>query len=379
MKRAKSSRPGPRKSDAPEAKTPSLIRERQRKSDRLLETIRELAVQQQQDAPQEFLSLRAAAKRFKVPISAMATVYRQLAGEGLLSTVRGSRTLLSGRSSGRTLKVRGLIGIPISLRRFLTMRDYRYCFLHTRDELYARGFVTNCMFFEEEKVDPDLVIARLSKALVDAVIWLLPDGADRETGPRLRDRGIHFIGVNLAESSGVACRYEVRRRNAIRAVLRDWQSDPKIQGATIVRVQDENVAHEKAVEGLQQLAKAEQIDCQIVSVPAGGFSKFLKSLCTSRGNGILLPAPAAPLLAWHAPDELSDLLSACRVALMDGPMDLPHVGDAEVDLVTTRWAPIAKRIADDALSGTALSQGAPTVFEAAAHLRVSLQEVAHDL
>lgn len=56
--------------------------------------IRDLAVKQQKDTAQIFLSLRDAAERFAVPTSAMAAVYRQLKDEGVLSSIRGSHTML---------------------------------------------------------------------------------------------------------------------------------------------------------------------------------------------------------------------------------------------------------------------------------------------
>ncbi len=69
-----------------------------------------------------------------------------------------------------------MIGIPVSFERFLTMRDYRLCFLKTREELYARGFLTHCVFFEPAESSAEGLIAKLTKAKVDAVLWLLPDG-----------------------------------------------------------------------------------------------------------------------------------------------------------------------------------------------------------
>jgi DNA-binding IscR family transcriptional regulator len=178
----------------------SLIRKPVRKSEQLLAAIRTLALKEQRDEAQVFLSLREAAKRFGATTSEVREVYRQLGKERILRTIRGSHTMLLGRRAGRILKVNGVIGIPVSLRRFMTMRDYRVCFLKTREELHACGFATQSFFFEQSEASPDLLIAKLEKAGVDAALWLLPDGADRETGPRLRDRGIQFIGVNLAES-----------------------------------------------------------------------------------------------------------------------------------------------------------------------------------
>jgi DNA-binding transcriptional regulator YhcF (GntR family) len=81
----------------------SLTRKHQRKTDRVLQTIRRLALGQQKKGPQIFLSLRKAALRFEVPVSTMAAIYHRLADEGILDTVRATQTNLRGRETSRSL------------------------------------------------------------------------------------------------------------------------------------------------------------------------------------------------------------------------------------------------------------------------------------
>jgi hypothetical protein len=352
----------------------SLVRERLRKTDRLLEMIRGLAVKEQQTRPRIFLSLRAAAHRFGVPTSAMAAIYKQLTEEGILSGVRGSHTILEGRNVVRNLKVRGMIGMPIAISRFQALQDYRRCFLQLRDELQRRGFIISPMFFEQPDGEPEVIIKRLRKEKMDAVIWLLPDGADRHTDLRLRDMGINFIGISITPLSGMFCRYQVRRDQAIRTMLRSWRVDSQKVEVTIIRVPLETKNDEKRLAKLRSLIESEGIECAIQTVPDGNIGKFLKSLCPSKTSGIILPAPAATLLGWRAPETLSDILDCCRFALIDGPMDLPfadRLPQAEVDVATVRWPPVAKQIASDMVTGDALKGTEPTVFEADAHLRVA--------
>jgi hypothetical protein len=357
----------------------SLVRERLRKTDRLLEMIRGLAVEEQQERPQIFLSLRAAARHFGVPTSAMAAVYKQLTEEGILSGIRGSHTILEGRAAIRNLKVRGLIGMPISISRFQALQDYRCCFLQLRDKLHERGFVISPMFFEQPEGEPEVIIKRLRKEKVDAVIWLLPDEADRGTALRLRDMGIGFIGINITPVSGMICRYQVRRQQAIRTIMRSWRADLQKTEVTIVRVPLETTSDEKRLTNLRTLIESERIQCAIETVPDVNIGKFLKSLCQNRASGIILPAPAATMLGWRAPETLTDVLENCRCALIDGPMDLPfaeRLPKTEVDVVTVRWSPVAKQIASDMVTGQALNGTEPTVFEADARLRVPFRRYA---
>ena len=126
----------------------SLTRKHERKTDRVLQTIRRLAVKQRREKPQIFVSIRDAALRFGVPVSTMAAIYHRLIDEGILSTVRASRTILLGRETSHTLKVRGLIGMPLSGLRLHTSREYRECSLHLQEQLHARKFLVEPFYFE---------------------------------------------------------------------------------------------------------------------------------------------------------------------------------------------------------------------------------------
>jgi hypothetical protein len=354
----------------------SLTRKkRERKTDRLFETIRQLAIKQLKEEPQLFLTLRQAARRFDVPVSTMAAIYRRLVAEGILSTVRASRTILRGRDTSRNLKVRGLIGMPLSGPRLYTSRDYRECSVHLREELHARGFAITPFYFEEREIEPQLVVERSNKEKVDMVIWLLPDGADRNTALHLRDLAVRFIGVNIGGVSDAFCRYEVRCRQAILAILDEWRAGMKLKTAMIVLEGHETAAEMQRMTRLCELVTMEQIHCELVNVPEGHISTFLKSLCANKSNAILLPASAGARLGSRAPDTVAEVLKTRCVAWIDGPPDLTFSQDASdirIDLVSVDWRAIGERIARDILSGDAFRQSETTIFQADAHLQVPL-------
>jgi hypothetical protein len=119
----------------------------------------------------------------------------------------------------------------------------------------------------------------------------------------------------------------------------------------------------------------EQIHCELVNVPEGHISTFLKSLCANKSNAILLPASAAAMLGSRAPDTVAEVLRKRYVAWIDGPPDLPFGQDASdirIDLVSADWRAIGDRIARDILSGDAFTQSETTIFQAEAHLQVPL-------
>jgi hypothetical protein len=312
----------------------------------------------------------------------MATVYRQLTEENLLTGVRGSRTTLRPKGAGRSLRVKGFIGIPVSTFRFLTLREYREAFFNIRDAMFARAFMSRCIFFDGWDADPEALSRAFGKAGVDSVVWLLTDGSGRDTALRLRDRGINFIGVGFAAVPGVFCRYEVQRRRAISGIFSHWRSKAPIQTATIFRVRAETKADAERVKRVQSLAESQGIDCKFEMLPDRHLPAFIKSWCAEEGSAVVLPAPAASTLAWREPETVVEVLRDCRVALIDGPVDLAvPQGDARsatADLVTVDWRPIAARIASDAATGKALLESDPIVFQARPRIRVPLEQIALD-
>lgn len=182
------------KSRKPQSPPVSLVRPPT--ANRLLETVRELAQQQQLDQPQVFLSLRQAARQFKVRVSEMKTVYARLSEERLLNTIRSSRTMLTGRKIAHDLHVQGVIALPVSTPRLVKLHDYRECYLHIHDELEARGFVVKRFLFETVEIEPATVAARAKKEKVDIVLWLFADDRIREAALRMRDQGVQFVALN---------------------------------------------------------------------------------------------------------------------------------------------------------------------------------------
>ena len=351
----------------------SLIHEAQGKTELLLHKLRGLALEQQRGTPQVFLSLREAAKRFGAPNSRMAEVYRRLAREGILTTVRGSRTLLRATGSGRTLQVRGVIGMPLSVTRLTSLRDYRHCFHHLRDALHRRGFMVFPLFFQQGAPDAAFLVDKLKAEKVDGALWLLPDGAERDTDARLRDAGIPFLGFDLESLSTSDARYQVHRERALRAILRGWRSDRQVAEVVVVRASGEPSRHMARLPKVRALIEEEGFRCETVMLPPRGVTAFLSSLCACKNRAVVLPGPPAAVLAWRGSAAAHEVLTSCRVALLDGPIDLfPDAASAppQVDVVTAEWAAIADVVADEIVSGKAAAAGETVTFQANHRTRV---------
>ena len=91
----------------------------------------------QREEPQVFHPVRTVAKHFDVPVSLTARVYEQLENEGLLTRIRGSKTLLQGRSSGRHFSVLGFVGMPGAMSAFVAYQDYRMFFVRVPNAAVA--------------------------------------------------------------------------------------------------------------------------------------------------------------------------------------------------------------------------------------------------
>src|SRR3989442_11877902 len=79
----------------------------------LLTTLRPIAQKMQSRQPRAFYSVRQISTHFGVHVSTVSRVYDVLKSEGILTTVRGSRSILEGTVGDRQLSVRGIIGVPL--------------------------------------------------------------------------------------------------------------------------------------------------------------------------------------------------------------------------------------------------------------------------
>jgi hypothetical protein len=272
------------------------------------------------------------------------------------------------------LTVRGVVGMPLSLSRFMALADYRNCFIQVRTALACRGFFVSPIYFEEHDLAPEELIEILKREGVDIAFWLLSEAIDRQTPSRLRDLGIRFIDFRLGEIGAGTSRYEVRRQRATKTILRDWRTDPRVDRVAIVCAEDETPANLDVLSKLRLLAEAEEIPCDTVTVPSAGIGRFFETLGVGKKIGVVLPGRAAAMLAWSGVENSRVFLERFRVALVDGPIDIPFgsAARAYVDQVTIDWSAVAGRIAGEFASGQALSEKGPTVFEAEAQLRVCL-------
>ena len=345
----------------------------------LLQILRSLAIKNQREQPCVFYSLREVAKRFRTPLSTVAKIYHQLEEEGLLSRVRGSKTILGGRRYNRR-RVRGVVALPALFSVFVTVPEYRTFFVCIRRELWLRGFATTMVFFRPEETVDDTLSRQLKAYEVDTVIWYQPARSAKESLVRLSDMGIRVVGFSQIGTPIAPSRYYLWKERAVEALLRSWKEQDSIRKITIVDSRD---YRSPVTEELLRLAVInlgiEPVNHPYADQPTDA---FVRDLCRAKTDGIVFPSSSlASMLSFRNPERVSDLLRAQRVAFIDGPIDIPfiRVPDVPVDLVTVDWHAIAESIVHDLITLEAFDQNRHTTFEAQLQMRVPLSSVSEPL
>jgi hypothetical protein len=336
-----------------------------------LQILRRVALRSQRKQPNIFYSLREVATHFQVPLSMVGRVYRNLEQEGLLSRVRGSKTILQGLEYDRKTRVRGFVGLPASLSCFITLQDYRMFLIRTRRELRLRGFATAMVFLESH--DAEDSTERFLRYGVDTILWLLPGRPDGPTALRLTESGVRVIGISDGGQPGLPCRYQIQRVEAITALCRDWRT----AGITSVTIAAEatrrSIADERT---LQSILEREGIEYRLITIADESLQESADLLTKKPAGGVMVLASAASILAFRAPRLFYALLNKTRVALIDGPVTTPFTQplEARVDLLAVNWLVVAERLVADLISQEAFRGTSPIVFHAQYKSRTLLSE-----
>ena len=349
------------------------------KTEALTAILRDVAVKNQREQPLTFHAVREVAAHFRVPVSTVSRAYHVLEQEGLLSRVRGSKTVLQGLHSDRQLKVRAFVGFPASVSRFVTLQDYRTFFIRIRRELRLRGFAAATAFFEPAEASTDVLSKRFKAYEVDTVIWFQPGREATVTALHLADMGIRLLGVGNDTYCHIPCRYQVRRDSAIRTLLENWKS-LKPERITLVESKEQRSAG--LDETLHGILDELEIPWSVATYQNQRSEVFVRELQRKKTGGIIFSSSAlASKFSFRAPGAVAELLQTQRVALINGPVSMPfaRVPDVQVDLVTVNWQLVAERIVDDLISQDAFQEPGPTYFNAEAKLRVPLSAFAQSI
>lgn len=354
-------------------KIPAL-KPNEHKAERLLEIMRHVAVAAQEERPRTFYSMREVASKFRVPISTVAHTYQRLEQEGLLTRIRGSKTTLRGLKYDRKLSVRAFVGLPTTISKYVTVQDYRMFLMCVRRQLRVNGFAAAMLDIECHEADD--FAERVRKYEIDTIIWFQPGRLAKQAVLRLNDLGLRIVGVSHGGRPSLPCHYQVRRETAIRNILRSWRAEAGLKSVIVVSGQARDTLVDQV--RFEEILSEEEFKSEFQSASSESISKVLKSLSQKDNVGIVFLSSAAPMFAFRSPETMTAILQKRRVALIEGPVNMPfaRIPDVNVDLVLVDWQSIAEKIVNDLIAQEGRDGEHRVVFEAEAKLQVPLSTYA---
>lgn len=346
---------------------------REHKTELVLRTLRHIASAAQEEQPRTFYSMREVANRFHAPVSTVADVYQRLEREGVLRRIRGSKTTLRGRKQDRKLSVRSFVGLPTTTFKYVTVQDYRMFLKSVRRELRLRGFAAAMLDIDRSEAEP--VAERVRKYEIDTIVWFQPGRLAKQAILRLNDLGLRVIGVSDGPRPSFPCHYEIQREAAVRKILRSWRGESGFDSIMVVAGRGPGVLDERR---FITIVEEENLKFEIRNVTSDGIPKLLKTLSQKQNKGIAFLSSAAPMFAFRSPELLTKIFERCRVALFEGPVNMPFakVPRVAVDLAFVNWRLVSRKIVGDLVMDNLSDNAAPVIFEAEGRLRVPLDQYA---
>lgn len=347
--------------------------------DALLEALRKFALAQRRKKPRPFYSMRDVATHFHAPMSTVSQVYQRLQEEGLLNTIRGSRTMIEGTSAERTRSIRGMMAMPISTALFVTWQEYRTFFLRLRNQLRLRRFAGSMAFYPDEEAAKPEFVKRLLSYQADIVVWLRPDSALQSTIGHLSEKGLRNVILAGRPLPTSPFRYNLSRKKAVCSALRGWR-EAGIK--SVVALRRTPGASAQATARLEAALREAKLRCRFADLESGAPADFLEKLCAREDEGVIFPsAGAAALFGCRCPEALMRLCEERRVLFVEGPPMLPLIEPtaAPVDLIVFEWDPLVGQVMDDMEAEKEFEEGEAPTFDAAWLPQTPLREHAQGL
>ncbi len=340
--------------------------------------IRECCTGLQQNEALIFYTVREIASFFNVSLRTVALSYATLDREGILSRVRGSRTMLTGKKLTPQQPVHAVVGLPIRLQSLITSPFECRLQMAMEESLRSRGFVADSIFFRiDEECDPDFT-TRLARHNLDVVIWYSPHPLSSHILMSLRDKGIRLVLLQPSEMPlGIPSRTHLLEwRIAYRAMAKQWAADG------IGRIFVPTPEHLLSLRALKQLKPIlEEFGMEMVPIQATESSLSLSLLeqHSPERKDVLafMDTQTADALCNGYPELLENILDCARVAFCRGSVRVPRLitKRARVDVVELDPEVVAKEVVKDLCNLTQKQENTRLTFEAEFYPQVIMGSV----
>jgi len=343
------------------------------KQQALLETLRTAAKALQQVDAQPFYSMREVVEYFKLPLRTVALAYEALELEGILNRIRGSQTLLAGKTTSSREPIRAVVGLPIWLRAMVMSPYSRAWNLELEERLRESGFLADLIFFREDELRRPEFAKRLVQHRLDMVIWHTPHPLSSSTLLSLRDHGVQQIVIQSTETHSSF---------PLPTYLQDWSP-----------------AYQKLADAWLQLGIRRVIIPEPVYLPSKRALKNFSAILTQYGLEVVftkgsaahlretlsesndkkscvvafMDQQGADAICNEEPVIIEEIIRQSRVAFCRGPIRIPYFNHRKDKVDVVGFSPIemAKRVVDDLNKLPVMPKSIIHTFEPELHLQLA--------
>lgn len=331
----------------------------------LLKELRGAAKKLRSKNTRPFYAMRDVAKHFGVPLRTVAIAYEELELEGLLNRIRGSKTMLVGKTESPRKPVRALIGIPLWLHAIVVSPYSRLLHWELEDRLRHCGFVADIIFFRGDEVSKPEFADRLLQHNLDYIIWHTPHPSASQVILSLKDSGVRQIIIQPADNPISL---------ALPTYFQDWQTAYKLMAAdwhkhgikTVLLFEPVYVPSQKAMKSFDATLRAAGLEVKTVKGTAAGLRDAALALPGPSTIVAFLDQLGADTICNEEPVVIEEILHHCRMAFCRGPLRVPYFQHrkAFADLVRFSAQEIAEKIVHDIRDSAIPGEGCVHTFHA---------------
>jgi hypothetical protein len=330
----------------------------------ILAELRQLAKKLRRKETQPFYAMRDVAAFYKVPLRSVAIAYERLELEGILNRIRGSKTMLAGKTISPSKPVRAVIGIPLWLHAIVVSPYSRQFHIELEGRLRNCGFVADIIFFRGTEVTSPDFAARLLHHNLDYVIWHTPHPLINQVLLSLKDSGVRQILIQPADNP---------LSLELPTYLQDWQSGYKQMAANwheagirhLITPKPVYLPSQKAMRAFAAIMSAHGLKVDYVADNAPALRDAALRHKGSTCGVAFLDQLGADAICNGDPTVVEEIMAHCRVAFCRGPIRVPYFSqrDATADQVFFSASDTAARLAND-LRDNNLPSGKTATFQA---------------
>jgi hypothetical protein len=325
------------------------------KEQTILRLLRQAALSKRNLQPLEFYSMRAVGRHFDVPHTMVIRVYSKLKAEGVLATIWGAKTVVESHTVNKNIRLKAIVGLPASRKRFATSANYQAFFLAFQDALWRQGFGARLIFIEDDADSPNIA-DNISECGVHIVIQFAPSSKSELSIRQLSDRGIKTLLISDRLPVNGGSGFYLSRRNAFVRAMSSWKSrgighvfllDTGGRAAAVNRRLVENILGEAQMRILPSLEP--------------------RAFSTKRrvGNAGVILMTAEAGLTSHCKD--TDLTSSFNAVMMfegDLNREICPTKTFPYETISFEWAPLVRKILANLIARNGREPTRQHVFEA---------------